>query len=161
MIWGGLHGLYLVLERLVCNSPVSSLAVWKSAGSRFALSLLTFALVCVTWVFFRAENLASALSICGAMLDVPGALAIAESMVSGVSSETVGEPLWLGYGDYMTVFFLTAAMLGVHHLLRDSSLEEGFGRLRWWLRSIVVAVMICCIVQSMTGEDNAFIYFQF
>ena len=62
VVWGGLHGVLLIGER-ACggNSLYRTLArPWRVA--------LTFALLCVTWVFFRAESLSHALMYLGSML---------------------------------------------------------------------------------------------
>lgn len=59
VIWGGLHGLYLVINH-----------VWVNAGMRLPKGLgwlLTFLAVVVAWVFFRADNLAVALAMLSAM----------------------------------------------------------------------------------------------
>lgn len=54
VIWGGLHGLYLVLERVAA----------RFTGSRARLpSWLVFTVVTLTWVPFRAPDLATALTV--------------------------------------------------------------------------------------------------
>ena len=70
LIWGGLHGAYLVLERLV----LARIPGWEnpSAIMRLARVLLTFHLACIAWVFFRAPDFATAGALLAAM---PGALA--------------------------------------------------------------------------------------
>jgi hypothetical protein len=44
--------------------------------------------------------------------------------------------------------------------MRSRSLEEIAGRMPWWLKSVVLAGMLTAIV-ILSGEDRAFIYFQF
>lgn len=62
--WGALHAVYLSIERLT---------EWPKRLSgtrfgRFASAVVTFALVCVGWAFFRAENIAQALGMLRAMV---------------------------------------------------------------------------------------------
>ena len=66
VIWGGMHGSYLTThkaslrgEKVELNAPPRKMvAVLKwSLGC-----LLTFNLVCLTWIFFRAESLSQASS---------------------------------------------------------------------------------------------------
>jgi len=60
IIWGALHGAALVIHRM-----------WKGAGlalPSFVAWLVTFNFVNVTWVFFRAENMDSALNILKGMI---------------------------------------------------------------------------------------------
>ena len=58
VVWGGLHGLFLSVHRLLgrvgpeAGSPVR----WRDAPSIF----LTFCLVSLAWVFFRAESFTDA-----------------------------------------------------------------------------------------------------
>ena len=58
VVWGGYHGLLLVVQRAV------SWPRWaRSAMLRPARVTLTFLLVCVGWVFFRAGSLAVAATV--------------------------------------------------------------------------------------------------
>ncbi len=68
IIWGGLHGLYLCLNH-AWIALRSRLVGSRAAGrpERFAGWLLTFVAVVVGWVFFRAHDTNSALSILQAM----------------------------------------------------------------------------------------------
>jgi D-alanyl-lipoteichoic acid acyltransferase DltB (MBOAT superfamily) len=74
VIWGGLHGLYLTMchfyqefkKKLFPNAKGSS-----SVG-RFFAWLLTFIVVVVSWVFFRATTFDSALSMLSGMLGFNG-----------------------------------------------------------------------------------------
>jgi D-alanyl-lipoteichoic acid acyltransferase DltB (MBOAT superfamily) len=66
VVWGGLHGLYLVV-----NHTWRALG-WRWTGrpawlGRFAAWLLTFAAVTFAWVFFRATSLSGALVMVEAM----------------------------------------------------------------------------------------------
>jgi alginate O-acetyltransferase complex protein AlgI len=61
VIWGGYHGLALGIER----------ALWgreeRKGIIRIPLAMLTFLIVCVGWVFFRAKTLKTALYVIGQM----------------------------------------------------------------------------------------------
>ena len=53
VVWGGLHGTYLAVERWL----KARFAGWKPGPAAIvALGLLTYVLVNITWVFFRAED---------------------------------------------------------------------------------------------------------
>jgi len=62
VVWGGLHGLYLIAERLLRFRGPST-----SPGPLFVGWLVTFLLTVIAWVFFRAANLGDAFSIIHAM----------------------------------------------------------------------------------------------
>jgi D-alanyl-lipoteichoic acid acyltransferase DltB (MBOAT superfamily) len=60
VVWGGLHGSYLVLEsRLRSRGSLSGQQTWRPAAGVLAVALV-FALVTFAWVFFRAPSLEAA-----------------------------------------------------------------------------------------------------
>jgi alginate O-acetyltransferase complex protein AlgI len=62
IIWGIYHGLFLVLERMFL------LKIYMKLGRLFP-TIITFLVVAVGWVFFRAETTAHALSFTGKLLN--------------------------------------------------------------------------------------------
>ncbi|HUT36069.1 MAG TPA: MBOAT family O-acyltransferase [Planctomycetota bacterium] len=143
VLWGVLHGVYLAIERVLLW-VVPRGAFWRRNPVRAGLALATFLMVCVGWVFFRARSLGAA----SAML---------ASMFGGGGAQ--GQPA-LGMGKVAVVLGITIGILLLHWLLRDSSLEALVARCPWWLRSLVLASLMIAIV-TLSGEDRAFIYFQF
>lgn len=67
VIWGGLHGFYLAAERLILKTKLAALDFWKTFPAQVFLSMVTFLLVCVAWVFFRAKETGRAFLILQAM----------------------------------------------------------------------------------------------
>lgn len=69
VIWGGLHGLYLVL-----NHGWRAITGGRQFGRSWSLLawLLTFVAVVIAWVFFRAVNLDTALSVLRSMFGLNG-----------------------------------------------------------------------------------------
>ena len=68
IIWGALHGIYLLLERFIPSPPFFR---------KFRV-VLTFVLVCLAWLFFRASSLDNAVDLLGqlASLNLSAALAL-------------------------------------------------------------------------------------
>ena len=62
--WGGLHGLYLSVERWLKGRFAG---VKLGRGSLIALGALTFVLINITWVFFRAKDFTVAATILRSM----------------------------------------------------------------------------------------------
>jgi D-alanyl-lipoteichoic acid acyltransferase DltB (MBOAT superfamily) len=52
VVWGGLHGCYLALERALGVGPEAH----PGPAARFLRRVLTFHLVCLAWIFFRAPS---------------------------------------------------------------------------------------------------------
>ncbi len=143
VVWGGLHGLYLGVERFI-SGRWGHVKVASTAGFRFFLALLTYFLVNITWVFFRAQDFGQAWTMTRTMLGFG-----VEGSVLVLSSYLVA-----------TVLTVTIGMLAVHWFMRSRRLEEVVARAPWWLTGFVWAGMLFLIVITQ-GSGDAFIYFQF
>ena len=68
IIWGGLHGLYLMINH-GWRALKQSLG-WKEGGifARFGSGFITFIAVVVGWVFFRADNFNVAIELLNGMI---------------------------------------------------------------------------------------------
>jgi alginate O-acetyltransferase complex protein AlgI len=142
VIWGGLHGLYLVLER-----GVRKLVPWRfehRSITQAPVALLTFLLVCVAWVFFRAHSFGQAFDVTTALFGFGSSEVVRllqpESIVLSVT--------------------VTVILLLVHWSMRRTSIASIVARVPWWVRSLALAALVLGIV-GLSGEDRAFIYFQF
>lgn len=74
VIWGGLNGFYQVMGS-VCSPIKKCFArkfprIDKSFGMKLMRIMITFVLVDITWIFFRAENLKQAKSVLFRILDM-------------------------------------------------------------------------------------------
>jgi alginate O-acetyltransferase complex protein AlgI len=78
IIWGGLHGFYLVINH--GWHAFKHVMGWGEGGwfARRLAILLTFLAVVVAWVFFRAPDFASALSVLSGMAGLHG-ISLSES----------------------------------------------------------------------------------
>ena len=59
VVWGGLHGAYLAIERFV-RERYHWVGEPEGLTSKLLLALGTYVLVCITWVFFRAPDFTAA-----------------------------------------------------------------------------------------------------
>jgi D-alanyl-lipoteichoic acid acyltransferase DltB (MBOAT superfamily) len=140
--WGVLHGLCLVLERGL--RAVFKDAVWtQHPGVQILLGLGTYLVVCLAWVFFRAEDFGTALRLLGAMTGRIGR----------------GDAI-LPTRDIVQVALVTAGLLLAHALLRHTTMEAVVARTPRWLLTGTWSVMVFAIILTQ-GNGNAFIYFQF
>jgi alginate O-acetyltransferase complex protein AlgI len=138
--WGGLHGLYLSVERLLR----ARFAHYRPGPLAFvALGILTYALVNVTWVFFRAKTFGKAWTVLRGM--------------AGQNADT--RPI-LSTFNLLTVAVIVGGILITHWLMRSRTLESVVARAPALLVSAVWALMAFAIVIAQ-GDGSAFIYFQF
>ena len=56
VLWGGLHGTYLTIERILRGEGKVAPASWTTARAWLKATWI-FVLVSVTWVFFRSPSL--------------------------------------------------------------------------------------------------------
>jgi alginate O-acetyltransferase complex protein AlgI len=57
VVWGLFHGIILVVYRIVGQGKTDSMADHMPFGKRLIMTIIMFHLVCISWLFFRAENL--------------------------------------------------------------------------------------------------------
>jgi D-alanyl-lipoteichoic acid acyltransferase DltB (MBOAT superfamily) len=136
VIWGGLHGAALAIER------AWSRARWAFAVPRWAGVLLTFHVVTLGWIVFRAASFAEALAYLGGIVaPVPG-------------GATTATPL---------VLALIALGLAIHAFPAEA-MRRAATRIRTlpaaYVATALVALMLA--VDAMRYEGVApFIYFRF
>jgi alginate O-acetyltransferase complex protein AlgI len=143
VIWGGLHGLYLIAERLL-NKALGHHAIWHRPIVQFLTAIFTFISICFTWVFFRANSLEQATNIVAAML--------------AVSAKPVS--LLLEGKAILTSTSITIIIFSIHWRLKARNIEDIIAELPWWVISIGLSIMLYAIA-TLPGEDRSFIYFQF
>jgi len=140
VIWGGIHGLLLAGERAL-KSIFSERIDTKKPGTRLSLMLLTYVLICMTWVFFRAPDTGAAFILLAAMTGA-------------------GEGNLLPSSSIWQIVILTVLLLSAHRLFRDRDFRKTLAISPWWLRSTVLAGLLLSLALA-PGDDRAFIYFQF
>ena len=142
VIWGLLHGLYLVAEH-AARLLLGGVALFRQRIVQVALGLFTFVIVSMTWVFFRAPDMESAATLLMAM-----------TVPTEMGSLVFAERLPVIAGALIT-------LLGWHWYSRNSNLELVFERLPVWARVLVISAVVITITFSGGGAQHAFIYFQF
>ncbi len=140
VIWGALHGFYLIVERAL-RSVCAEVRLVRLGLFKLFAGALTFLLVTLSWVFFRAETLA-------------GALSLVRTMLANLPSHT------LQAEQVATVLAVVGMMLFSQIMLRNADLEQIFSRLPVLLKGPILAFPILCLF-AVPGDNRAFIYFQF
>ena len=139
LIWGGIHGAMLVLERFQGKN-----AVYHALPRALRVGV-TFALLLFTWVFFRAE-------------DLPHALRYGASMV-GLGEGGGGADLLAGvlYKPYYLGTFLAAAVV----TWTFPQVWDWTRTITWPKAVVILVVLMVALVVLATQAYNPFIYFIF
>ena len=139
MVWGGLHGTYLILEKLQKQYIPFKITAWNG----MFLALVTYTCVNITWVFFRAREFDTAWNMIQSMLFLnPDGTKVLETF------------------DIIKVFTLIGALFCVHWFMRNTSVREVASKISPYVLGIVWAIMFFLIAISQ-GSGEQFIYFQF
>jgi alginate O-acetyltransferase complex protein AlgI len=140
VIWGALHGIYLAIERSL-RKPFAGYR--PSRVAVVGLGLMTFLLVDIAWVFFRAKTFKTAWLILGGMFGM----------------NTGAAPI-LAAVYLMTTAVIIGGLLMTHWSLRGQTLEMAISRLHPAVLTSAWTFMAFAVIIEH-GEGNAFIYFQF
>lgn len=158
VVWGALHGLYLVAELWFKNT--------RGAGNtqpgrlvEILQSLATFAAVSFAWIFFRAADLNEAVYI------VTNLFSGASVWIRNILNPAFFKEATIAMGFSLSGLLIIAASLPLLLLLESLQTREGLRmRLnrqqpltRWAIYYLLVAVIV---FMGVYGESG-FIYFQF
>ena len=142
VIWGGLNGGALALERALRNGWITTIT---GGWMKKLLGVAdTFVFICITWVFFRSQTLEQAWSILGRMSTFSGALSIQDRSV--LANILIVLPLLLSFE------FLLQRRMDVHQRFAQ-------GPLLMQLTVTVIIVLLIALFGVSAGSQ--FIYFQF
>jgi D-alanyl-lipoteichoic acid acyltransferase DltB (MBOAT superfamily) len=72
VVWGGLHGLYLICHKLMPNARTGGDEAPRFRVRDVPAAFATFNLVCLTWVFFRASSFHQAFNVLRGILTLRG-----------------------------------------------------------------------------------------
>ncbi len=137
--WGTLHGSLLAIERILKIEKKQMTSIYL----RKTWPVLTFFLVVICWVFFRAESINHALLWLEQMFSFSGGLSLSE-----FSSRT---------RDRFAVA-LVVGLLIVFKASNTDSLLKSFQGKAW--QGILMAILFISSLM-MLREDSPFLYFQF
>jgi len=157
MLWGALHGCFLVINRLwnstTLRARLAALSGTPAALWRWFRVALTFNAVCLAWCFFRLTNLPDSLACIGKWIDF--------DLDKAFAGGTADPALWLllaGYG---------GAAFAARLLTRGATLPDIIAHVRIFpfasgaLWGASLGMMALALLLAPGGQIQPFIYFQF
>ena len=137
VVWGGLHGLYLVTHKLLRAGTVAT----NEPDRRDVPAIgVTFTLVSLTWIFFRAPDFAASAEVFRAFT-------------------RFGRP-WSS-ADLLLVTLAAVGAFAVDLAARRQWLHEGLVRNRPMLSGVLCSVAVLAIAMFSGEPPRPFVYFQF
>lgn len=139
VVWGGLHGIYLAVERYVLERS----AWYRSAPpwGKVLQWVVTFHLVCLAWIFFRAESFSQAWTLLSQLF---------------VASEWHRVSALPAYGLWLIPLLVLLQIPAAYWRWREYMIV-GPG----WIYTLVVSLTGVTLVLFAPQAAAPFIYFQF
>lgn len=150
--WGGIHGIYLLIEKAIgIKAKKQSKGILKSLIG----ITRTFVLVCIAWIFFRANTFSDAIYIISHLIFDPRELMNMHQIKSELLNIGLDKLQW------MISFTSIGIMILVQYFEEKESIIERLKRrpvvVRWGL---YYALIMAIIFLAITNNQE-FIYFQF
>lgn len=140
IIWGAIHGVAQVLEKIVYGDKVKHLPSRISLGNTFRFAL-TFTIVSFAWVFFRLPSAEQAFEVISKIFTARGAIYNEPTLYLALMSLSI-----LIIKDTCDQFNIGISFFNSKNVL---------------MRYLSVAFIICFILLFGVLEGGQFIYFQF
>jgi D-alanyl-lipoteichoic acid acyltransferase DltB (MBOAT superfamily) len=168
--WGLIHGIIQVFERIYRQITGRRRVIYThSVGAAFSI-ILTFIVVCIAWVFFRADSITSACGICAKFTTLPAEIIgyIKQIPQLGIV-ETIRQMFQLGsYVAHPISFFSLRAfgisiicilvLLIVDIYSRKHNLKNHYPLVIHW---VVYYALLLAIISNFGINTSQFIYFKF
>lgn len=145
-IWGGLHGSYLILERLIRRPKV--------IGSSAISSIWVFFLVCIGWVFFRANTVQDSFYILSRLTDFSS---YSFSQFDIRFAQIGHTPAVYAIDTFLS--WLWVMFLVIVEFLFTKKMK--FDNLPYGVRQAVAIAAVVVILVAGAYNNEVFIYFQF
>ena len=148
--WGALHGVYLCINHAWNHFGPAAPPRFARAAD-LAAFILTFLAVVIAWVFFRADSLASALSVLSKMADPTQILFGRAELANAMFVAVYALVAWLAPN--------TQAIMGYDHKNRTVGETSG----AWSRRPAFLYVSAAVLAFGILGiqQHSEFIYFRF
>ena len=149
VVWGGLHGLYMITSVTTKKLRVRlARAVGFDLGAWYvkcAKILITFNLVCLGWIVFRANNIGDAYYIITHLF----------------RNMRVNVPANISLSAFVLDFILVVLLIAVHIIQRKVRIGDYMARQPVYFRWSSYIVLVSAILFLGRFEGTSFIYFRF
>lgn len=146
VIWGGLHGIVLAIERFLSRQLGLSLSS-KNRFGRVIRILITFHIVAFCWIFFRARD-----------------FELASQLINNIGNINFSLNEWMTVIEAYRNVFILIAIGFIMHFLPQRFVErtrEAFGRSPLVIKAVFVGLAFWLVYATASSGPQPFIYFQF
>jgi D-alanyl-lipoteichoic acid acyltransferase DltB (MBOAT superfamily) len=155
IIWGGLHGLYIISEQILVSIPIrlNKIFEWMPMAMIAVLKRFwVFVLVSFAWIFFRANSLHDATVIINSILDFD------QYNLKQLSLQLVPESKHTVYTvDILLSWWWIVFLVVTEFMINKYPFQHVARPVRW---AVYIAGILILLVLGVY-DNNQFIYFQF
>lgn len=161
VVWGGINGLYQIVGEVtkpLRDKVVQLFGIHREAVTHKMLrALVTFVLICISWVFFRAGSFAEATDMIRSMFTNNNIWIMFDDSLYHCGLDV--KNFWLAVVSIFILFFADCCKY------RGIVIRNVIAKQDWWFRCIFIVFAICVILLfgkwGPTFNKASFIYFQF
>ena len=141
VFWGGIHGIALVLDKMILKLKIIQTKVMKFVGV-----IVTFHFVCFGWIFFRSPD-----------------FSVAWLILKRIFTDFHGNIFF----QWISQYHICAALILLGYIFHwmpeayNNNLEKFFRKCPLVLQSLLLAFLIWVLFQFRSAAIQPFIYFQF
>ena len=165
VIWGGLNGFYLVFA-------IWSVEYRKEFCRKIKLTsfpkfyrilrlVITFHLICFSWIFFRANSLSDAFYIIRHLFSNLGGTLANMANPSLIIKSLLSQNIGLTFGELLIALFSIIIMEIVQKIGVKKKWQDVMGTKPIWIRWATIYAVFFAIILFGEFHANHFIYFQF
>ena len=146
MVWGALNGIFVISGGLFVGRSVQDSRSGVAARLlKTGRVLVTFCLICLTWVFFRAKSFSDGVLIVRHMFSLHG--------------DSVTETFGMGSVVIATLFVSCAIVVQIAR--ERTRLRQALALQPFWIRWSVYTAALTALLLLGEFQPQQFIYFQF
>lgn len=153
IIWGLLIGIYLIIS--VLTKKLRNRFIFKKYLKRYKVFykvfqiFITFILICISWIFFRSDN-------------IQDAFYIITHIFTGFKLQLGGYNLGLGQFQVILSFLFIIILIIVEYFtLDDENVFQFTAGKALWVRWAAYYFVICTIICFGKFGESSFLYFKF
>jgi D-alanyl-lipoteichoic acid acyltransferase DltB (MBOAT superfamily) len=144
LIWGGIHGIALVIQKVIEN--MISINSSKNKFFRLLSIFITFHIVTFAWLFFRAKNMASTSNML-------------HQIFTNFNAKFIPEIL-TGYYKVLGIVLIGFTIHWLPSRIKETY-RGWFIRTNYFVKAIIIIVTAFLLYQINSADLQPFIYFQF
>lgn len=162
VIWGALHGIYQIIGDI--TKPLKAkaekrLKVRTDAFSyKFLKMMITFALTCFAWIFFRADSMTQALEYIARIFTHPDPWSITTGILYNIGLEQQEMNILL-------IAIIVLLLVDIFKYKRNVRFENIADNQNVWVRGVILLALIFAVIvfgaYGYNFDAQEFIYFQF